>query len=114
VIGTAADAAAAADQRVSLLNHLSGAAQGTKASAANVRKLAGDLITALTNRKKVIPHTQKLGGTIHALFNGAKLSDAQLETLLKSVTTILADAEVPAGDAAKVLEDLKAIAAETK
>ncbi len=114
VISAAADAGAAADQHVALLNHLSSAAQGTKASVANVRKLAGDLINALAARKKITPQTQKLGGAIHALFNGAKLSETQLDVLLKDVTKILTDAEVPAGDTAKVVEDLKAIAAETK
>lgn len=114
IISAAADATAAADQRVSLLNNLSAAAQGTKASTANVRKLAGDLINALAGRKKIPAQSQKLGGVIHALFNGAHVSETQQETLLKEVTKILTDAEVPADDAAKVTEDLKAIAAETK
>jgi hypothetical protein len=55
-----------------------------------------------------------VGGAIHALFNGAKLSEAQQQKLLDEVTKILTDAEVSAEDAAKVVEDLKAIAAETK
>ena len=44
-VSAAADAAAAGDQRMPLLNHLSAAAQGTKASTANVRKLPVDLIS---------------------------------------------------------------------
>lgn len=114
VVISAADAAAAADQRVSLLNNLSAAAQGTKAATANVRQLAGDLINALAGRKKILPQTQKLGGLIHALFNGAHVSDPQQETLLKEVSKILTEAEVPTDDATKVVETLKAIAAETK
>ena len=113
-ISAAADASAAADQRISLLNHLSGAAQGTKASTANVKKLASDFITALASRKKISPQSQKLAGAVHALFNGAHVSDTQLETLLASVTKLLTDAEVPADDAAKIVESLKAVAAETK
>ena len=111
---SAADETTAVEQRGSLLNHLSAAAQGTKASAANVRKLATDLTAALTGKKKIAPQTQKLGGIVHALFNGAHLSAAQQETLLNDVKKILTDAEVSAGDADKVIEDLKAIAAETK
>lgn len=111
---SAADAVAAVDQRGSLLNHLAAAAQGTKASAANVRKLATDLTDAVAGRKKISAQAQKLGGIIHALFNGGHLSATQQETLLNEATKILTDAEVPAGNAAKVVEDLKAIAAETK
>ena len=111
---SAADETTAVEQRGSLLNHLSAAAQGTKASAANVRKLTTDLINALTGRKKISPQTQKLGGIIHALFNGAHLSASQQETLLTDVKKILTDAEVSAGDTDKIVEDLKAIAAETK
>ena len=111
---SAADDVTAVDQRGSLLNHLSAAAQGTKASAANIRKLATDLTNALTGRKKIPPQAQKLGGIVHALFNGARLSVTQQETLLNNAKKILTDAEVSAGDTDKIIEDLKAIAAETK
>jgi len=111
---SATDSVSAVDQRGSLLNHLSAAAQGTKASAANVRKLATDLINALAGQKKIAAQSQKLGGIIHALFNGGHLSATQQETLLTDATKILTEAGVSTGDAAKIVEDLKAIAAETK
>jgi hypothetical protein len=111
---SAAEPTTANDQRGSLLNHLSAAAQGTKASASNVRKLATDLINALTGRKKISATAQKLGGSIHALFNGGHLSATQQEALLKDVANILTAAEVPADDVDKVVNDLKTIAAETK
>jgi len=113
-VSAAADAAAAGDQRMPLLNHLSAAAQGTKASTANVRKLAADLISALAGRKKISESSQKIAGTVHAMFNGAHVSAAQQETLLNELQKIFTAAEVPADAAAKVLNDLKAVAAETK
>jgi hypothetical protein len=113
-VSAAADATAAGDQRIPLLNHLSAAAQGTKASTANVRKLAGDLITALAGHKKITEQSQKIAGAVHALFNGAHVSATQQETLLDELQKIFTAAEVPADDAAKVLDDLKAVAAETK
>lgn len=114
VVIAAADAAAAGEQKVSLLNHLVAAAQGTKASAANVRKLADDFIMALANRKKITPDTQKLGSAVHALFNGAHLTEAQQTTALNAVEKMFAEAGVSTEDAATVVADLKAIAAETK
>lgn len=112
-IGAAADVSAAADQKISLLNHLSAAAQGTKASSASVRKLADDLIAALAGKRK-IAGDPKLAREIHALFNGAHVSAEQLETLLTDVKKILADAGVTTEAADQVADDLKAVAAETK
>jgi hypothetical protein len=114
VIVNAADAAAAGDQKISLLNHLSQAAQGGKAASGDVKNLAGDLITALAGRKNLLPQNQKLARSVHALFNGAHLSDAQTETLLAGVKKLLTTGGVTDPDAGKVADDLKAIAAATK
>lgn len=114
VINAAPDATAAAEQRISLLNNLSAAAQGTKASSGTVRKLAGDLIAALPGRKKLSPDdSQKFARALRALFNGKNLSAAQQETLLNDVKKSLTDAGVPAEDVSKIEADLKAVAAET-
>jgi hypothetical protein len=114
-INAAPDAKAAGEQRISLLNNLSAAAQGTKASSATARKLAGDLIAALPGRKKLSPDdSQKFARALRALFNGKNLSAAQQETQLNEVKKILTDAEVPAEDITMIEEDLKAAAAETK
>jgi hypothetical protein len=113
-ISAAADVTAAAEQRVALLNHLAAAAQGNKASSANLRKLADDLIAALAGQKKVSPETVKLARVVHALFNGAHLTAAQQEILLNDAKKSFTVADVSDDAAAKVLEDLKTIAAETK
>ena len=109
-----ADAPAAADQRISLLNNLSAAAQGVKASPANIRKLAGHLVAALAGRKQFSASATLLAQDAHALFNGAHVSAAQQEALLGDVKKLLAAAEVSDDDSAKIIDDLTAIAAETK
>jgi hypothetical protein len=98
----------------SLLNDLTAGAQGTKPLSASVQKLAGHLMTALVNKKKMQPQQVKLARDIHAAFNGAHLAAAQLPPLLDDVKKILTDAGTPAEDAAQVADDLKQIAAETK
>ena len=113
-ISAAADAAAAADQRISLMNHFSAAAQGAKASTASIRKLAGDCLGAMSAQKKLSPQSQKLAQSFHALFNGGHLSATQPEKLLHDVKQMLGDAGVSAEGAGKIVDDLKAIAAETK
>lgn len=113
-ICTATNAAAAAEQKVSLLNNLTAAAQGAKASSANVKKLAGEFMTSLPAHPKISPQSTKLARNVHALFNGAHLNATQQETLLNDVKKILTDAGVSEDDAVKIADDLKAVAAETK
>jgi signal recognition particle GTPase len=62
----------------------------------------------------VATQDQRLAREIHALFNGAHLSDAQREKMLSEVKKILTDAEVSADDVTNVIADLTAIVAETK
>lgn len=114
-LNQAADAGAGADQRSSLMTHLSAAAApGKKASAAAVRKLAGHLITAVSGRKLLTAHNAALARDLHAGFNGAHLSAAQLQTLVDDLKKILIDAGVPAADADNLVSDLRQIAAETR
>jgi len=114
-LNQAADAQAGADQRSSLMTHLSAAAApGKKATTASVRKLAGHLITAASGRKSLTAQNAQLARSLHALFNGAHLSAAQQPTLLDGVKKILTDAGVPADDADNVVSDLKLIATETQ
>ena len=98
----------------SLLNDLTAAAQGTKAPSASVQKLAGHLMTALANKKKMQPQQLKLARDLHAAFNGAHLPAAQQQPLLDDVKKILTDAGTPADKADLVVDDLKQIATETK
>ncbi len=113
-ICAAAEAASAGDQRIPLLNHLSAAALGTKASTASVRKMAGDLIKALASQKASAEQVEKLGVAVHAFFNGGHISAAQQTALLKQVNEVLSELHVAAEDADKISEDLKTVAKETR
>ena len=102
-------------QKTSLLNNLSHAAQGTKASSASVKKLAADLTPALAQRKKLAAVQQKkLAVDVHALFNSSHLSAAQQKMMFDDVQKILAEAGAAQADIDGVVTDLKKIAEETK
>lgn len=104
-----------AAQKVSLLNNLSSAAQGKKASADSVKKLAADLMTAMGDKKKLTPaQHKKLAVYVHALFNSSHLSAAQQKTMLDDAQKILTDAGASLDDATNVVTSLKKIADETK
>lgn len=110
----ARDAASAADQKSSLMNHLYAAAQGSKATPASVQKLAGDLI-AIVTRKNIPPKQQTvLARNLHAMFNGAHLSTSLQHTLLDAVKKIVTQAGASTEEADKLAADLQAIARETK
>ena len=113
-LGVAADVDSASDQKISLLNHLSAAAQGTKASANSVKTLAKDFVTALAGKKMTNEPRAKFTRDIHALFNSAHLSATQQQTALDEVQKILTGAGVAADAATDVATDLKKIADETK
>lgn len=113
-IRAAADTNAAAEQRSSLLNNLSAAAQGKKASPASLKKLAGDLVDALPGKKKVAGADQKLAQALRAFSNGSRLTEAQQESLLTGLKKTLSESGVTSENVDKILEDLKIIAAETK
>ena len=110
-----AEGAPDATQKASMLNNLSQAAQGTKPSAALVKKLANDLVPALAQRKKItVAQQKKLATAIHALFNSSHLSATQQKTMLDDVQKTLIDAGVSVDDAVNVVTDLKQIAEATK
>jgi hypothetical protein len=98
-----------------LLNNLTQAAQGTKATAPSIKKLADDLTTAITGQKQLLLARQtKLAREVHALFNSSHLSPTQLQATLTDAQKILTDSGCSVDAAFNVMEDLKAIAAETK
>lgn len=112
-LGTAAKPDAT--QKVSLLNNLTQAAAGKKASTDSVKHLAEDLTTAVSGKTKITSAQQKqLAGIVHAAFNGAHLTDAQSEKAFAAASKILTDAGASLDDATNVVTDLKKIAAETK
>ena len=104
-----------ASQKVSLLNNLTQAAAGKKATTDSVKHLAEDLTTALSGKTKITPAQQKqLAGIVHAAFNGAHLTDAQAEKAFAAAAKILTDAGASLDDATNVVTDLKKISDETK
>ena len=103
-------------QKVSLLNDLSQAAQGTKASSASVKKVADDLLKNLSGKKKLTATQQtKLAREVHALFNSSHLTATQQQTVLVTdVQTTLTDGGASLDDAVNTVADLKEVMAETK
>ena len=104
-----------ATAKVALLNDLSQAAQGKKPATATIKKVADDLRTSLTNATKLTPvQLKKMAGQIHALANGAHLTDAQQKTILDDLQKVLTDAGANLNDTVNLVTDLKALSAETK
>ena len=102
-------------QKNSLLNNLSQAAQGKKASSGSVKKLATELMPALSMRKKItVAQQKKLAVDVHALFNSSHLSAAQQKAMIDDVQKNLTDAGVGQSDVDGVVSDLKLIVDETK
>lgn len=102
-------------QKVSLLNNLSQAASGKKAPSEAIKKLADDLMVAVSGKKKFAAAPQKkLAAEVHALFNSSHLTDVQLKTMFDDVQKILTEAGATLDDAVNVVTDLKKIAEATK
>lgn len=102
-------------QKISLLNNLSQAAQGAKASSTSVKKLADDLLTAVAGNKRLTAAQQtKLAREVHALFNSSHLPAVQQQRLFDDVQKTLTGSGISLDDAVDVVTDLKAVAAETK
>jgi len=101
-------------QKISLLNHLAAAAQGTKPPLTDIKKLAAHLLTATVGKPIPAAQQTQLAREIHAAFNGSHLTDVQLQPMLDDVQKILTSAGTSPDDAANVIADLKAIVAETK
>jgi hypothetical protein len=98
----------------SMTTHLAAAAQGTKASQASVSKLADDLLAAIGGNEKLRAQLPKLAQFTHASFNGSQLTDDQKKMIFDGAQKILTGAGVSPDGAARVVEDLKSIAGETK
>jgi hypothetical protein len=114
ILITSTNAELTAPQKMSLLNNLSAAAQGTKPAAADVKKLAEHLITAATGKKIPAAAQTTLARNIHAIFNSSHLSATQQQMMFDSVQKILTDAGTSLDGALNVVADLKSIAAAAK
>jgi len=113
-LGNATDTNAVATQTQLLMNDLAAAALGAKPSPASVSQLAGHLTTAFAGNEKLRAWQQKLAQDVHAIFNSSHLSPAQQQTIFDDVQKILQNGGAPAADTTNVVNDIKAIAVETK
>ena len=91
-----------------------GGGPGTKPTPASVARLADDLMTAMAGNEKLRPQHQKLAQDVHAIFNSSHLSPAQQHKIIADVQTLLQNGGVPPDDVTNVVNDIKAIATETK
>ena len=71
-------------------------------------------MTALAGNEKLRPQHQKLAQDVHAIFNSSHLSAAQQQKIFTDVQTLLQNGGVPPDVAATIVNDVKAIATETK
>ncbi len=71
-------------------------------------------MTAMAGNEKLRPQHQKLAQDVHAIFNSSHLSPAQQHKIIADVQTLLQNGEVPPDDVTNVVNDIKAIATETK
>lgn len=113
-LNAAADASAADDSKIALLNDLSTAAQGTKPAATSVRGLVKDLMAALTAKKVPAARQPQLAREIHAMFNASHLTVTQQQAILDDIQKVLTDSGVSLDAATDVVTDLKLVAGETK
>jgi hypothetical protein len=99
--------------RQPLVNDLTAAAQGSKASPTDVSKLAEHLASIAAN-KNLQPQQQKLAQSVHAIFNSSHLSVVQQQMVCDGVQKILQNGGASSDDMTNVINDLKTIATETK
>lgn len=104
-----------ASLKINLLNDLTSAAQGGKASSDSVKRLADDLLKAIVGKNQISAAQQtKLARDIHAIFNSSHLSSAQQQTMFDDVQKTLTDSGISLDSAVDVVTDLKNIATQTK
>lgn len=103
------------EQKKQVVADLLATAQGTvKPSQQTVMKLANDLGAALAGKTISFSDQTRLSQNVFSIFNGANLSQSQVQTLALDVQTILQTAGVKRPEAIIVVADLKAIAAEVQ
>ena len=103
-----------ADRKISLLNNLKAAAQGTPPPEDSINKLADHLLTATLGRKQMQAQQLPLARYVHAAFNGSHLKEAQQKMICDEVKNILTECGVATNDAVAIVGDLRKIAGETQ
>jgi hypothetical protein len=101
-------------EKMSLLNDLNAAPQGTKPSQISVNKLAMNLANAVAGRDNMREQHTKLAQDVHAIFNCSHLSVEQEQDIFDDVQRILLTGGTTPDVVTNVVISVKAIAAETK
>lgn len=112
--GSSTNAAAIPARKESLLKDLAAAAAGQKPAQASVQKLADDLVNATGGKQKLITQQTRLGRDIHAIFNSSHLTTGQQFSMVDDIQKTLIENGADSDATSKVLDDLRAIEAETK
>ncbi len=101
------------EQKLQLKKDLLAAAEGAKKpSSDSVTKLANNLAGAWADQKLSAQEQAFLAKDLNAVLNSANLSAAESQGALNSAQTILKYSGMPKDDSQKIVNDLKAIAAE--
>lgn len=103
-----------ATEKQGLTNDLTTAAVGAKPSQQSIDKLADDLAAAVEGNEKLRPQYPKLAQYVHAIFNSSQLTDAQRKMIFDGIQKILTAGGASSDDVTNVVNDIKAIANETK
>jgi hypothetical protein len=101
-------------EKQGLTNDLAVAALGKKPSPQSLVKLADDLAAVIVGSNKLLPQHLKLAQYVHAISNSSQLTEAQQQMIFTDTQKILVTGGAKPDDAAKVVNDIKTIASETK
>jgi hypothetical protein len=97
-----------------LINDLNAAAQSSHPSKNPVSRLADDLAGALGGKHSSQEQLKKLAQDVHAMFNSSHLTQTQQQTIPDDVRKILQGGGASSDEAAKVVNDIKTVVAETR
>ena len=100
--------------KLSLLNDLAAAAQGTKPATDALKKFAGNFCTTLVGHKFPAAQATRLAQVLHSLMNSSQLSDLERQALPKVLQNILAHAGIADADASSLVDSLKAVMVQTQ
>jgi hypothetical protein len=101
-------------EKQGLTNDLSMAALGKEPPRQSISKLADDLAAAIVGNNKLRPQHLRLAEYVHAVFNSSHLSALQQDSVFDNVQTILTGGGVAPDVVTNVVNDIKAVATETK
>lgn len=102
------------EQKQRLLESLYSATQGTKPPQNIVTKLAADLAGGWPKQTLNDAEKTALSKNLAVLMNGAKMQPNDFQQIVRETQVIIQYSGMPAGDAQKIIADLKALASEIR